>query len=363
MNDPIKSADGEHPTDIWEAGPLAPVPDDGTTAFPDPELVVDVEHDEVVAEDKPKGKPNYAILAVGVIIAVALLGGVGMFLKSKFIDGPRAGNKEEPLVLESVKPANPDANLFAKSGSNDAAAVAPVVEAASVSTQATAANATPPAPATVAVQPALDAPVAAGTKASAAPVVAAAPAVVATPATVSTASAKPTATVAVVKPVAPAVVAEVKIPEINVEKAEEAPAAKHVAKKRHVTRKATAKVAKPLAEQAESQDAVEVVVAEVKKAGRRVARTRNHPAKDLKPVDTTPDEKTETVLLPKGLKVRSVYPPAGDDAQAWLVDAAGRTEIVHAGDTLRSGAQVTKVIAESGEVVTTSGVITSKGVR
>ena len=70
----------------------------------------------------------------------------------------------------------------------------------------------------------------------------------------------------------------------------------------------------------------------------------------------------ETIVLPDGMKVHAIYPLSGPDTQAWIREPSGRTTIVRVGEFL-AGAQVTKIQAEKGEVVTTSGVLSSSGQR
>ncbi len=74
-------------------------------------------------------------------------------------------------------------------------------------------------------------------------------------------------------------------------------------------------------------------------------------------------DSSEKWLLPESLRVVAVYPLSGPHAQAWLADSLGKTFIVREGDRIFQGVQVGSVNAERMEVVTTSGVVTTRGLR
>lgn len=308
-----------------------------TSAFPEPPLVVDtsdenphpdagdsvIEDADEAAPAKPP-KPNIAILALAGLLVVGVLGGAGMMVKSRFLDHKASEDSiassqglEEPIATDAP-------SVF------DAPSKVAEVPAATVFDQA-AAPVAQPASETV------------GTPASptSSPVAAAA----APPAVAAVSEPKPSAKNIVAETSAASKTADVT--PVKTEKLDQ-PATvvktqvrtpHHVAV-HHAVNRAPQRVAsnKPRKDRKDTKSSVEVAAA---------------------PAQT----EVELPLLPKGLKVRSVYPQWGKDVQAWISDASGRTEIIRVGDTLRNGAYVKSIVAEKGEVITSAGVITTNGVK
>lgn len=272
-------------------------------------------------------KPNIALLAVAGVLTLSILGGAGFFIKEKLY--PSAVTRE-PLGLEVLQSSLPDraaknVNVF------DAAPAAPADAPAAPTLPAS----VPAAPVAVVVASAASAPASAAVPVvSVAPVVAAAAAAIATPA----ASAAAAVVTKVAESAAPATTA-------NTAK----PAAKTV---KPVT--LTAQAAKPAVKR--------VVHANAKPKTSKLKTAKLQKSRFPKKA-TVPGEPAETYMLPSGLSVKAIFPQTGANAQAWISDSSGRTQVVHIGDTLQGGAKVVAIVGEKGEVVTSSGVITSRRTR
>jgi hypothetical protein len=308
------------PDALW--GTTAPAP---ASSFTDVNVIT-AETEEILDEDrsgesdeapeKKKGK-NYGILAAAVAIILALLGGVAWMVMDQL--STPVSKKIEPV--ENVA-APQVASVFDKTDKTPAPTALPVTEATgaaalpAVVVAPAIAVAAPTLPAT-AVPPTAPAVPVATVATTAAPVVA----VVAT-------AAKPEQAKAIEAP------KEVIEPPVNVVKTK-------YTKKRPVKKRQS--------EHATRLDRVDE---------RSTKAALSTPVMDDKPASKKNDE---VLMLPKGLKVTSIYPQVGVDVQAWLTDGAGRLEVVRVGDTLVNGIQIIKITPETGEVFTSAGVITNKG--
>lgn len=273
------------------------------------------EKDLSKSEKAAGAKPNMALLAVAGVLTLSILGGAGFFIKEKLYP---SAVKREPLGLEVLQTSLPDS--AAKNVSVfDAPPAAPAAPASS-----------PAAPVAAVVASAAVAPVAPAAPVVAAAAVAAAAAAIVTPVT----------------PAAPAVAAKV------TESA--APAAAQN----------TAKPVKPVTLTVQAARPVVKRVAHAHAKPKTVKLKTAKLQKNRFPKKATvPGEAAETYMLPSGLSVKAIFPQTGANAQAWISDSSGRTQVVHIGDTLQSGAKVTAIVGEKGEVVTSSGVITSRKSR
>lgn len=296
---------------------------DGGDFFADPATLSSP--DEELAAPKPK--PNYAIVAAAGLIGLAVLGGAGWFFTQQIL--PSAGPKERDLLAQSPQGSAPqpasvfDAPTSPKSGAGPTGLLE---QPPAVPAQVVASAASSPAGPAVAQSAPLSAPplATAAPTAAAAPVAAAGvPAAPAGPVTVAQTGQQP-------PPAAPPVVC----PDVKPAKARPQPA----------TRPAVQARAKPKA-----PAAAPAVASAAPPAAAGTGVTASAPAAPApQPV----------VQLPEGMRVQAVYPLSGPDVQAWVRDAGGRTTIVRVGEFL-SGARVTAISAERGEVHTAAGVLTT----
>lgn len=321
-------------------------------------------------------KPNIAILAVAGLVGMAALGGFGFIVKQKLFPAERT-EQQRSLVNEVSKSSQKPGSVF------DAplvgAAPASVLEPTTTPTQALAAIQTvavtlpESAPASVIATPVAATASAPGAAKVAQPLASTVPtassslaaAVAAAP------SAGPTAASA-----APVMKEKEKVKHVAapaaVATAGESPAlAKAVPAKKSVadSKPADSKTSetKPKAEKKSV-----VATRQPSKTREPVVRSRSAKPKSTRFAKQTKEVQTssakagsgsETIVLQGGLKVQSIYPQSGPNAQAWVKDSSGRTEIVRVGDFLRGGAMVTAIIGEKGHVVTAAGLITTQGVR
>lgn len=277
------------------------------------------------------GKPNIAILGVAAVIGLVMLGVVGMFVKDKLAPSAASDQRETlveapismdaPVSVFKQAPTDAAANIFDKPPGNqqgafpvDVAAPAPALEEAVASVQPPEPVSAPVAPVAEAFQP-----------------------------------------IELVKP-APAVVAECKPVEQASQcdngsvKSSQVAGANSKAKTAAKPKRAVARTAK-----AHSHARQAIVW------GKSKSRSAVQPEVVAKSVETA--QPVEVFLLPRGVRVHSVFPQSGPNVQAWLAVKGGGTEIVRVGEKLRSGAMVTAIYADKDEVVTSSGTITSSGVR
>lgn len=348
------------------------------TSFPEPEMVTDItdraddknehdgddenaaldhDHDEETDDSKAAaaGGLNYPVLAIFGLLVLCAVGGIGWWANKQFVT-PKINPAREVGITESalaklsatpvVSPAMATlaeakvemVSIFEEPAKavTSIALVTPVPSAPSsgpsnvatpVSFLAASAAALPSRPSTYAA--AVPTVKAASDVAQAAPLIAPAEPVV-TSAPPATPASSPSVATAAVKTVNPAAVAadqpkqpvKAKTPSTLVRRAV-------AAKKAHAT----------------------VVVAQRKTNG----------TKTRKVVTAKASSSNEEFLLPRGLSVRSIYPTSGPNAQAWLSDSNGKVEIVRVGESLRSGPQVISIRGEKGEVLTSAGLVTSRG--
>ena len=378
------STDHDDPwADDKRAGP--PSAFSGTTVLEAEDVTDKAQHDgtdygqsqfaEESALAKPKAGANIAILAVAGLLGLGVLGGVGFYVKQKFLSKGQT-QQQTALALETAQPLpvsvfdgapKGPANVMDTADSSKLAASAPVlaslpasaVPAAAVVALAASAPASVMVPASAAAAPMAITP---------APVAAVAPA----PPASAPAKAMQADVPARAQPPAAAVVAS------NSPKQEKASAASDVATAVPAKAADTPKASKPVRVK---KPATSTARAKAQPAGDKVADAKESSTpratsaqKEPRRVRSTRvaraskrgEDKTlaaETVLLPSGLKVQSIFPQSGPNAQAWILDAAGKTQIVRVGDALRGGPVVTQIVGEKGQVVTGSGVITTRGAR
>lgn len=296
-------------TDVWGDGDH-----DQASAFEAPnDAVIDVEsgEDHIQAEDAhiegyeeaapaitAKSKPNFAILAAAGVLFVAVLGGVGMVLMEKF--------GADEVVADS---SGAGSVFFA-----EAPATAPASGDAPppvVPTAPTVAETETPTPAIPEVEKPLDS-------------LAEAERMAAEPVTVT--------------PVAPAAAAvSLAVPALAAAPATiEAPARID----------APGAIASPAAAKPE------------RKAARRLSTPRKNPEARTQLAKAQTEE---IFAINPNLHVVAVYPLSGEHVQAWVSD--GRTtNVVRVGDEVSQGVVVTGIKAESLEVLTRAGRVTSRGV-
>lgn len=290
----------------------------------------DVEHssDDVNETAAVKSPPNYAILAMVGVLGLSLVGGMGWWANKQFFSKPSSAQSRSSMQAESVFNEPAPTQVAGGLGSAEAINVFD----------------TPPVPAAAGIPAA-----AASSPGPAAPVPAALP------------SAQVVAPAAAAAPVAPAVVAPT-VPVVT----STAPKTTAVAAK--VSPAASNRPAPVVTSETVATQSVETKVLTKKTAKRTVARSRTKErlaqrrVKKAKTLLAKSTGTTEVFLLPRGMSVRSIYPASGPNAQAWVSDSAGRVQIVRVGESLRSGPQVTAIRGETGEVTTTSGVLSTRGV-
>jgi hypothetical protein len=293
----------------------------------DEENATEIEHTEEDAPVKKKGK-NYPLLAASGAIGLALLAGVGWMVMDQ-LSAPTSKKAQPIEILAASAPTPPVASVFDKSDKTPDTAL-PVV------------------PATVPVAPV--------------PVVGATLAATALPTTTAGAASVPVSASVAAVATTPVVATN------PASKTSAAPAAlakpdpiKAVEAPKEATKEITELTA-PAVKLVKAPKAKRVTTHTDHK--RRVTQdTKVQSQELLQPTEAHQAQpaKTEMLMLPKGLKVTSIYPQAGMNAQAWLTDGSGRLEIVRAGDTLMNGIEIIKITPETGEVFTSAGVITSKG--
>lgn len=375
--------------DVWGAASPGGTPRD--SAFSEPSLVTDVSARETHEEHEfhgggddqsqhsggdataaPKSKPNFLILAVVGLVGVAVIAGAGFVVTKNFSNkrsSPSnasvfASAAEVPIGTSSnvgsagasvfaEPPKGVAAGVFDTPSSTSTAGASSATMAAMPSSAASAspgATAVPQVEAAKVITPEKGVPVKplsgealaqASASKFAAPAMASAAPSVATPGTVSPAVVtKPGPTTRPVLAAAtPSKATPVIVSKSTLQKE----------KSGHSLRvEASAK---------SGRSTMRVASSHTPRAARNKARERNK-----KTVMADNRAAAEVFLLPAGIKVRSIYPMSGKNVQAWLADGSGRLEIVRVGENLRSGAQVISIKAENGEVVTSSGTITSRGV-
>lgn len=329
------SAQNDELDDMWGQPAAGAGAGKADSAFTEPSMVVDEERvDPTMGEDDASGhehtetsapvsKPNVGMLAGVAVIGLALLGGAGYILSSKFSSKPP--RSEAVVVMEPVSQTKAGASVFdAPSPGNREAAASLDVFDAPVKDLAAA----PSAPASAPPAPSAFVLAAVPVSGASAPV---ATALATSPTKVEVMAAKPVA--------APVVDAPLKVEPVVAVKAVPSMKARVAAAR-------TAKV-KPV-----------VSVATKRRPARILARAKSAPA-----VATSGASGAEEFMLPRGLKVQSVYPTSGENVQAWIADQSGRVEIVRVGESLKSGATVTRINAERGEVITSAGTITGRRIR
>lgn len=294
------------------------------------------EGEEPPAKDEKK-KPNVAILAAAGAMVLVVLGGLGFFVKTKLFPSKPIAPIEMPVSPMAEPSSTKPSSVF------DEPKVAAV----------------PGAPASGSVfdapvvSPALNNPALAASHS--APTVAPPVSPIAASSSLSPQSLAMTAPVTA-KPVIPAV--PVVAPVVAIE-----PATPVVTPKKPAVLKT--RIIEPSTENTTHQSVhavhatathkvhtakVHASVSAKKKAASGVESAKNEPQPEISKME-----------MPGNLKVMSIYPQTGTNVQAWVSDGASHTEIVRVGDKLRSGAIVKSISPEKGEIVTTSGVITSRG--
>lgn len=278
----------------------------------------DVQQDASQSIAKPKKKkPNIVLLGVAGLLGVAALFGIAAVVGEKLGLFESAQKKTNDLVvIEESNPAKASVSPFEDKSQPAAAQTSAVVGAQA---QDTPASAPVSAPANALTNATTGAPV---------------------PATPAPASSAP---IAEPKQVAPVQETKAEPKEAEPEQAKAAlpPKRKLVRTSRNVSHKESHKNQKSK-QHASKRD------------------MKNKTATDVVvPAPSAVASKEEVFLLPRGLRVTSVYPSSGNDALAWVQDAHGRTSIVRAGDSLSDGIQIIKIVPERNEVHTSSGVIGS----
>lgn len=310
--------------------------------------------------------PNVAILALAVLLVIGVVAGAGFVVKQKFFSSKPAVQERIAVSEPSVEvPGQPGGSVFdapsTKSGSSVFEQSAE--KAIPLNPMDASATAVVLPPSSAASAPATVLPSAATTVAQGA-----SPTVVVVPAKTEVVVATP--------PVKPymAPVIETKVAE---KPAEVVAPVKEVVVAAKAPPKPKAKLAvKTVVDKAAQSETIKTARKSTKRARTqlakapretRVARStstlRGRAAARAKLATTSAETGEETIVLNRGLKVQSIYPQSGPNAQAWVTDANGKTEVVRVGDSLRNGPMVTAIVGEKGQVVTTSGVITTRGVR
>lgn len=267
-------------------------------------------------EQSAEKKPNLAILTLAGVFGLAVLGGVGFFAKQKFF--PPSDSQQQ--IVSEVSTQN-GGSVFDAPISNARASVFEPETTKPLSASATVQiSAAPAMVASVEVAP---------------PSTSASGTVVPAKASADVDPLKVTAPV-----IAPIEIEAKEVPVKRATKTVKVAASSTLASANHRPRKLPA----PAVVAQRKSKSVRVA----KKSGATVAIA--HPA-------------SETFVLERGLKVKSIYPQSGPNAQAWISDLTGKTEIVRVGDPIRGGPIVTAIIGEKGHVVTGSGVVTTLGVR
>lgn len=309
--------------------------------------------------------PNIAILALAGLLGIGIVGGAGFVVKQKFFSSKPAVQERIAVSEPSMEvPVQSSGSVFDAPSAKGGSSVFEQSAEKSIPLNPMDASATPVAspPSSAASAPAVAQPstvttVTQGTS----------PLVVVVPAKTDVVVATPP-----VKPyVAPVV--ETKVAE---KPAEVAAPAKEVVVAKTAPKPKVKPVVKAVVDKAASSETTQTARksttrarTQLAKAPRatRVARSgstsKERAAARAKLATTSAETGEETIVLNRGLKVQSIYPQSGPNAQAWVTDGNGKTEVVRVGDSLRNGPMVTAIVGEKGQVVTTSGVITTRGVR
>lgn len=293
-----------------------------------------------------KPKPNYAMLAMAGVVGLAILGGTGAFVKQKFF-GAKPGEFVSPQAAQvnTINPASaqaapvsafeasaavsankPSGDVFDSPSSAASAASLPTAAAVGV-TAATAANTA----LAKSVEAKYDAPAA-------------------------TVPAKPAVAMAAPVDVAPA---NVTVSDKAV-KTPKAPATEKVAVAEPV--KGQPKVAVKAAAKPKKYASATKAKSRTQRQSTRLAK-KSSKVKVAKAATGVGASGSEMFVLGRGMKVKSIFPQSGPNAQAWVADGSGRVEVVRVGDTLKGGSQVLAIIGEKGQVVTTGGTISTQGAR
>ena len=297
--------------------------------------------DEAVA---PRG-PNYPILAVLAVVGLAAMGGAGWWANKQFFT-PKVNPARELMAVRAETAKLPNVPTMPFSTKADggggkaeisvfdepapASANVPVVVAA-----ASAPAVSPALPSVVAVAPSVGVFVPPSSTYVLTPALAVPVTTTVVPSAAPVTSTK--ASAAVVPAKQAQLATQLAAPKVVVAAAE--PVTKRSVKAATKTSTATRRV-----------------VARTKALKRVVAQRRG--ARVTAKAATSVEE----FMLPRGLSVQSIYPMSGPNAQAWLTDSNGKVEIVRVGDSLRSGPQVLSIRGERGEVATSAGLITTRGV-